>query len=90
VIVSPFAVDTDHDTVALWSPLVAVGCDGADGTPAGTTGVEAAEGGLVPTPLWATTVKVYVVPFVSVPMAQLSVDSVAGEHIPSPGAAVTV
>ena len=45
-------------------PAVIVGCAGAFGTVAGTTEAEAGDGGLVPTPLVAVTVHVYVLPFV--------------------------
>lgn len=54
----PFVVPAVHDTVALWSPLMADGLAGAKGTPAGVTGVEEAEELLVPFPLVAVTLKV--------------------------------
>jgi hypothetical protein len=47
----PFAVEGDQETVALLTPGLAVGFDGAAGTLAGTTAVEAVDGGLVPTAL---------------------------------------
>lgn len=69
----PFVVaEADHDTTALWLPLVAVGWAGVEGTPAGVTGLEAGEAALVPFVLVAVTVKVYGVPFVSVLTVQVS------------------
>lgn len=54
----PFVAGAVHDTLALWSPLVAEGVPGAEGTPAGVTGVEAGDVGDVPAILQAFTVKV--------------------------------
>jgi hypothetical protein len=71
VIVAPFVIDPVHDTVAFPVPLSAVGLPGADGEPA-LTPVEAADAGDVPLAFVAFTVKVYVVPFVSVPTVQES------------------
>lgn len=56
--VVPFVAGAVHDTLALWSPLVAEGVPGAEGTPAGVTGVEAGDVGDVPAILQAFTVKV--------------------------------
>lgn len=86
----PFVVvGAVHDTVSLLLPLTAVGLPGAVGTPA-TTAVEGADAGDVPTPLWALTVTVYGVPFVSVLRTQLRAVSEVGEQVAVPGLAVTV
>jgi len=61
----PFVVESVQTTLALPAPAVAVGVPGLLGTVDGVTGVDFVEGGLVPSPFVATTVKVYAVPFLS-------------------------
>ena len=73
-----------HDTVAEASPAVAVTADGAPGTVAGVTLLEASEAGPVPMAFVAVTVKVYAVPFVK----PLTVTVVGTTVLPS--GAVTV
>lgn len=87
--VPPF-VGAVQVTVALLIPRVALGFAGAEGRVAGVTAVDAAEGGDVPTPLVALTVKVYAVPLVSVVTLQLSVEREAGAQVLVPGDDVTV
>lgn len=84
-----FVDEVDHDNVTLLFPRVAVGLPGIVGVP-GVAGVETGDASDVPSPLCAFTVKVYEVPFVSVPTVQLGVDSVAGEQVIVPGDEVAV
>ena len=58
----PFAV---NETIAEFAPPFTPLRLGADGTVAATNDAEAVDGGLSPRPLVATTVQVYVLPFVS-------------------------
>jgi hypothetical protein len=52
------------ETERRWLPRATEGCAGADGSVAGTTRLDASDGGLVPTEFVAVTVHVYVLPFV--------------------------
>ena len=80
------SVDTEVACAAAdWTKLGAV-------TAPGVTGLEAAEGGLVPTELVAVTVNVYVVPLVS-PLIGVLVDepaTVVGASAVDPAYGVTV
>ena len=65
VIADPPLLDGDVKLIVAWPlPATAVTLVGASGTVAGVTELLAVEVVLVPTPLTATTVNVYVVPFV--------------------------
>jgi hypothetical protein len=78
-----------HDTVAWALPPVAVTPVGAAGTLAGVTALDGAEAGPAPTAFVATTVNVYVVPFVS-PATMIVDCGAATLTLAPPGAAVTV
>lgn len=56
--VAPFGSEAAQVSVAALSPDVADAFVGGDGRPAGTTGLEADDSGLVPMPLVAWTVNV--------------------------------
>jgi hypothetical protein len=58
VIAAPLFAGAVNVTTICWFPRVTDGCAGASGTVAGTTVADAAEAGLVPTPLVAVTVHV--------------------------------
>jgi hypothetical protein len=58
VIVLPPVEGAVQATTASLFPAVAFGALGFDGTVAGMTELEGVEAGLVPTALWATTLKV--------------------------------
>ena len=60
-----------HDTAACPFPAIAVTPVGAPGPAIGVTAVEAAEAAELPTPLVATTLKVYAVPLVRPVTSQL-------------------
>ncbi len=59
----PLAVEASNVTTACPLPASATGVPGVDGLPAGVTGADGVEV-VVPCPLLAVTVKVYVVPLV--------------------------
>jgi hypothetical protein len=67
--------------------LLTVPMVGAPATVAGVAGADAADGGLLPAGLVATTVKVYAVPFVRPETVQLVVDVL---QVRLPGDEVTV
>ena len=58
VIGLPPSLGAVNDTDTSWLPRATLGCAGADGSVAGTTGSEASDGGPVPTALVAVTVHV--------------------------------
>jgi hypothetical protein len=62
---------------------------GAPGTFAGVTEVDAADAALLPIAAFATTLKVYAVPFVS-PVTTHEVAGAVAVHVAPPGVAVTV
>jgi hypothetical protein len=64
-VLPPFDAGVVKDTVAWELPAAAITEVGEPGTPAGVTAFDAAEAGLFPVALVATTVKVYAVPLVS-------------------------
>lgn len=89
VMAAPFVAAELHDTLTLPVPAsAAAGLAGAAGVPA-LTPVEADDAGDVPLALVAFTVKVYVVPFVSVPTVQVSGPDAQVQVFP-PEEAVTV
>ena len=77
----------NHDTVACPLPAIAVTPVGAPGPAIGVTAVEAADAAELPTPLVATTLKVYAVPFVRPVTVHRRPDEV---HVFDPGVDVTV
>jgi hypothetical protein len=83
----PFAELAAQETVTWVSPRTPVTDDGAVGTPAGVTPLEAADDAEVPAALVAVTVKVYDVPLVK-PVTVHEV--VADVHVSAPGFDVTV
>ena len=76
-----------HDTAACPFPAIAVTPVGAPGPAIGVTAVEAAEAAELPTPLVATTLKVYAVPLVRPVTVQSKPEEV---HVFDPGVDVTV
>jgi hypothetical protein len=65
VIAEPPLAGATNPTRRIAFPRVSVGAAGAEGVVAGTAAAEAPDGELLPTPFVATTVQVYVLPFVS-------------------------
>jgi hypothetical protein len=85
----PLSAGLVQDTDAALEPAVAETPVGLAGTVAGTTGAEAVEGRLVPTPFVAVTVKVYCWPLVRVETVQESAPLVQAQVL-EPGEEVTV
>jgi hypothetical protein len=77
-------------TSATPGPRIAVTDTGASGTVAGVTGLDAADGKLVPAEFVAVTVKVYAVPFASPVMTWLRDVLPALPSTPPAGLDVTV